>query len=51
VQRLLGEIEVAEEADECGEDAPGVGTIDGLDRLARQLAGILAHGCPSPTAI
>src|SRR5262249_40407488 len=43
VQRLLGEIEVAEEADEGGEDAPGVGTIDRLDLLARQRGWILAH--------
>ena len=31
VHRLLGEIEVAEETDQRGEDASRVGSIDGLD--------------------
>ena len=34
LQRLLGEIEVAEEADERRQNAPGLGAVDGLDRLA-----------------
>ena len=35
VQRLLGAIEIAEQANQRGEDAPRVGAIDGLDRLPR----------------
>ena len=35
VQRLLGEVEVAEEADERGEHPPGVGAVDPVDERAR----------------
>ena len=35
VQRLLGEVEVAEQADQRGEDAARLGAVDRLDRLAR----------------
>ena len=31
VQRLLGQVEVAEEADQRGEDAARLGAVDGLD--------------------
>lgn len=33
LQRLLGEIEIAEETDQRGEDAAGLGAIDRLDRV------------------
>ena len=45
VQRLLGAIEVAEEADERGEHAAGLGAVDPLDRLPRRMRALLAH-CP-----
>ena len=33
LQRLLGEIEVAEEADQGGKDASGLGAVNRLDRV------------------
>jgi hypothetical protein len=30
MQRLLGEIEIAEEADERGQDPAGIGAVDGI---------------------
>ena len=33
LQRLLGEIEIAEEADQGGEDPTGFGAVDRLDRV------------------
>jgi hypothetical protein len=33
LQRLLGEIEIAEEADESSEDAARLGAVDGLDQV------------------
>src|SRR6266571_1569593 len=33
LQRLLGEVEVAEEADQGGQDAAGFGAVDRLDRV------------------
>ena len=35
VQRLFGEIEVAEQADQRGEDVAGVGAVDSVRRVAR----------------
>jgi len=35
VQRLLGEIEVAEQAHQRGEDLPRVGTVDGVHHVTR----------------
>jgi hypothetical protein len=43
VQRLLGEVEVAEEADEGGEDAARVGAVDFLYRLASSFACVVAY--------
>ncbi len=33
LERLLGEIEIAEEADQSGENAAGLGAVDRLDRV------------------
>jgi len=43
VQRFLGEVEVAEQAYQGGEDAARVGAVDGLYRLAHTLRGLVAH--------
>ena len=43
VQRFLGEVEVAEQAYQGGEDAARVGAVDGVYRLAHALGGVLAH--------
>ena len=44
VQRLLRTVEVAEQADERGEHATGLGAIDPLDRVPRVGRARLAHG-------
>jgi len=36
VQRLLGEVEVADEADECGQDTARVRAVERLDRAGRR---------------
>jgi hypothetical protein len=41
VHRLLGEIEIAEKADERGKDAAGVVSIEALDRLTSPLRRVL----------
>ncbi len=43
VQRVLGEVEVAEHADEGGEDAARVGAVDRVHRLARLFGRVPAH--------
>ena len=43
VQRLLGNVEVAQEADQRSKDAAGLVAIDGLCRLARAHCGLIAH--------
>ena len=49
VERLLGEVEVAKEADERGQDDPAIGTVDPVDRIEaiatiRRIAGrSIAH--------
>jgi hypothetical protein len=43
VQRLFGEIEVAEEAGERGEDAARLLPIDRVDRLPRAVGHVLTH--------
>ncbi len=43
MQRLFGEVEVAEQADQGGEDASGIGAVDGVHRSARPFGRILAH--------
>ena len=48
VKRLLGEVEIAEQANQGGEDAARVGTVDSIYRLAGSLGCVLAHewqGC------
>jgi len=42
VERLLGEVEVAEEADQGGEDATGLRAVDSVDRRARRVDRVLA---------
>ena len=44
VQRLLGEVEVAEQADERGEHAARFGAVDGVHLLAHRVGGRLCHG-------
>src|SRR5262245_572870 len=44
VQRLLGELEAAEEADEGGEDAPRLGAVDRVHRLADAVDSGIIHG-------
>ena len=46
VQRLLGEIEVAEQADQRGEHAARVGAVDRFDSLAHPVGRIVAHAPP-----
>ena len=43
VQRLLGEIEIAEQADQRGEDAARLGAIDGVHHLAHAIVVTVAH--------
>src|SRR4030095_10478922 len=43
VQRLLSEVEVAEKADQRGEDATRFGAVDGVCLLAHARGRILAH--------
>ena len=43
VQRLLGEVEVAEQADQRGEDAARLGAVDGVRRRARVCGLIVAR--------
>ena len=43
VQRVLGEVEVAKQADQGGEDAPRLGPVDRIDDLAPPFSGVLAH--------
>ncbi len=43
MQRLLGEVEVAEQADQSGKDAARLGSIDGVHPLAHPIGGALAH--------
>jgi len=43
VQRLFGEIEVAEQTDEGGEDAARLGAVDGIHPLAHPFSRIRAH--------
>ncbi len=43
VQRFLGEVEVAEQTYQGGEDAARVGAVDGVYRLAHAQGGVLAH--------
>ncbi len=43
VERLLGQVEVAEEADEGGEHAARVGTVDGLHPVPYPFGRVLAH--------
>ena len=43
MQCLLGEVEVAEEANQGGEDATRVGVVDGVHLLAHLLARALTH--------
>ena len=50
LQRLLGEVEVAEEADQRGKDAPRFGAVDGVDRRARLLGRVHGHDWESPSA-
>ena len=51
VQRLLGEVEVAEQADQRGEDAARLGAVDGVEHLAHRFDRILAHDDGSRSAI
>jgi len=44
VHRLLGDIEIAEQADQRGEDAPRVGAVDGVHHRARGMDRIFVHG-------
>jgi hypothetical protein len=43
VQRLFGEIEVAEEANQGGEDAARVGAVEAAHRRPHPLGGVLTH--------
>jgi hypothetical protein len=45
VQRLLGQIEVAEEANERGQDAARVGSINRLDLGANPIGRVLRETC------
>lgn len=44
VQRFLGQIEVAEQADQRGENATRLGAVDGVHRFAHRCERVLAHG-------
>ena len=46
VHRLLGAIEVAEQANQRREDTPRLGAVDGLDRAARPPCS-LSHVAPT----
>jgi hypothetical protein len=43
VQRLLGEVEVAEQADQSGENPARVGAVDGVHRFPHRPGRILAR--------
>ena len=43
VQRLLGEVKVAEQPDQGGEDAARLGAIDGVHHLAHSFGRVVAH--------
>jgi hypothetical protein len=43
VQCLLGNLEVAEQPDQGGENATRVGAVDGVHSLAHQLGGVFTH--------
>ena len=47
VQRLLGQIEVAEQADQGGKNAARLGAVDGVHHLAHPLPCVLGHEAPS----
>ncbi|MNC87358.1 hypothetical protein D3C83_30790 [compost metagenome] len=52
MQRFLGEIEIAEEPDQGGEDAPRLGPVDRVHRVARVLGRFPAHaGAVSVVAV
>jgi hypothetical protein len=44
VHRLLGDIEIPQQADQGGEDAPRVGAVDGINHRARGMDRIFVHG-------
>jgi hypothetical protein len=50
VHRLLGEVEVAEQADQGGEDAARVGAVEGVYHLAQPVGRVLAHQGSAATA-
>ena len=50
VQRLLGEVEVAEQADQRGEDAARLGAVDGVDRSRTRRSSSLTRVRPRLTA-
>ena len=43
VQRLFGEVEVAEQADQRGEDAARLGAVDGVHHLPHPFGSVLTH--------
>jgi hypothetical protein len=43
VQPLLGKIEIADESDQRGEDAPRLGAVDVLDQPLRPARGFARH--------
>src|SRR5207245_1198409 len=43
MQRLLGQVKIAEQADQRGEDAARVGTVDAVHHVAYLLSHVLAH--------
>ncbi len=49
VQRLFGDIEVAEQADQGGEDAARLRPVDGIYRFAHPFGRVLTHWHPEST--
>ena len=43
MQCILGQLKVAEQADQCREDAPRLRTIDGVHFLPHFFASVLCH--------
>ena len=43
VQSLLGEVEIAEQADQRGQDAARVGAVDGVHRIAHPFGAVFVH--------
>src|SRR5438552_8340873 len=43
LHRLLGQVEVTEQADQSGEDPARVGAVDGVYHLPRRVVHILTH--------